>query len=75
MWSMNELARLGAEARKRELEKELADINGFLRTTSGEQPKQASGHRTMSAEGRARISAAQKKRWSEFHRKQKKAAA
>lgn len=79
---------VGLEAEKAAVERNLAEVHRLLRealvasaleptTTTAPvktTPSITKAKRNMSAAGRARIAAAQKKRWDAFHKKQKKAA-
>ena len=61
-----EMALIGYEAQKAKLDAAIAGIQAQLsgRTSSDGAAPQASRKRTMSAAGRKRIAAAQRKRWS-----------
>lgn len=62
-------------AEKTRLEARLKAINEALGIASGAGSTGAGGARNMSAEARARIAAAQKRRWAKFHAARKKAGA
>ena len=74
---LREFARLGAQVRLKELRAEIALVNGLLRGLGSDadsasaqnvgasaQAAPARKRRKMSATGRARIAAAQRKRWA-----------
>jgi hypothetical protein len=57
---------MGLESIKQEIKKEIDKLNHALRVLSGVGRRQ--GRRKMSAAGRARIAAAQRKRWRKIRR-------
>ena len=82
---LRRLARIGAEARLGELQREIEAIyrtfpdlrSGATKATTALQspPKRRRRRRRMSAAARKAVSLAQKKRWAEWRRKNGKAAA
>jgi hypothetical protein len=74
----------GLEAQKERIEGQIAEIQSMLGRRKPGRPKAeeklspkpvAKKKRMMSAEGRARIAAATRKRWAEFHKAKAAAAA
>ena len=66
----------GLEFQKRRIEEQIQQVRKLLRQKDGADghpaalalPSSSRGRRTLSPEGRKRIGAAQKKRWSEFRK-------
>ena len=77
---MEELARLGAQERIREIEQEIDTLQKAFRLvlaaetrlTAGTNGEVSGKRRVISPAGRARIAAAQRKRWAAVRRAQKK---
>jgi hypothetical protein len=77
---MEKLARLGAEARIREIEQEIDTLQKAFRLapgtetglTTGTNAKLSRKRRVISPAGRARIAAAQRKRWAAMRAARKK---
>jgi cell division septum initiation protein DivIVA len=68
----------GYQVEKEKIEAKIRDLQAQLKgkkppVAAAAKPAKASGRRQMSDAARARIAAAQRKRWAEFHKK--KAAA
>ena len=84
-----EMAKLGFEVQLAQIRQKIDEINAQLGTPAPRRGRKAkaeaaaatapkaakAGKRTMSAEGRAKIVAAAKKRWAAFHRAKKAKAA
>jgi hypothetical protein len=72
-----EAALFGYQVEKEKIEAKIRDLQAQLKgkkaPVAAPKAARAGGKRTMSPAARARIAAAQKKRWAEFHKK--KAAA
>jgi len=68
-----EMALVGFEAEKQKIAGKIREIRAQLKGTQApsvsKPPKKAGGKRVLSAAARARIAAAQRKRWAEFHKR------
>jgi cell division septum initiation protein DivIVA len=68
-----EAALFGYQVEKEKIEAKIADLQAQLKGKKSPvgvaKAAKTGGKRTMSAAARARIAAAQKKRWAEFHKK------
>jgi len=73
-----QMALIGYEAERDRIESKIAELRRQLGGRGVATPKDSAPitptRRHMSAAARKRIADAQKKRWAEFHKKQKKAA-
>jgi hypothetical protein len=73
-----EAALFGYQVEKERIEAKIRDLQVQLKGKRAPVPAakaaKVGGKRTMSAAARARIAAAQKKRWAEFHKKRAAAA-
>jgi hypothetical protein len=71
-----EMALIGYEAEKENIESRIREIRAALggktAPATAAAPKRRGGRRTLSAAARARIAAAQRKRWAEFHKREGK---
>jgi len=69
----------GYQVEKEKLEAKIRDLQSQLRgkmaPVANAKPAKVGAKRSMSGAARARIAAAQRKRWAEFHKKRTSAAA